>query len=116
MDFPFDLKELPAFAVIGSVGPLFLGVGSRGWGVVVGWKGLEPGGAVEGVSQSTKCEVEMGERGYLFACPAASGSELQACILHPQDLLRVLGSCFRLSTSPSHARRPKAQGSQPVSC
>lgn len=29
MDFPFDLKELPAFAVIGLVGPLFLGLGSR---------------------------------------------------------------------------------------
>lgn len=33
MDFPFDLKELPAFAVIGLVGPLFLAVGIRGWGV-----------------------------------------------------------------------------------
>lgn len=29
MDFPFDLKELPAFAVIGLVGALFLGVGAE---------------------------------------------------------------------------------------
>ncbi|KFO22097.1 Chloride channel protein 1 [Fukomys damarensis] len=32
MDFPFDLQELPAFAVIGSVGPPGVGVVSREWG------------------------------------------------------------------------------------
>lgn len=32
MDFPFDLKELPAFAVIGSVRPPFPGCGEQGMG------------------------------------------------------------------------------------
>lgn len=47
MDFPFDLKELPAFAVIGLVGPLFLGVGSRGLGVAV-----DQEEAVESINES----------------------------------------------------------------
>ncbi|KAF7463394.1 Hypothetical predicted protein [Marmota monax] len=42
MDFPFDLKELPAFAVIGSVGPTALGVVSRVWGEAMDWKGPGP--------------------------------------------------------------------------
>lgn len=40
MDFPFDLKELPAFAVIGSVGSPALGVVSWGW--VWLWIGRDP--------------------------------------------------------------------------
>ena len=35
--------------------------------------------------------------------------------LHPQDLLWVPGSCVCVSSSPSNARCPKAQGPQPVS-
>lgn len=43
MDFPFDLQELPAFAVIGSVGSPPLGVVSWGRGRV--WLGIgrDPG-------------------------------------------------------------------------
>lgn len=40
MDFPFDLQELPAFAVIGSVGPPAVGVVSREW--VRPWVGRDP--------------------------------------------------------------------------
>lgn len=47
MDFPFDLKELPAFAVIGLVRPLFLALGNRGWGVA-----MDQEEAVESISES----------------------------------------------------------------
>ncbi|KAJ1062982.1 hypothetical protein K5549_005011 [Capra hircus] len=42
MDFPFDLQELPAFAIIGSVPALGVGEG-QGWGKALDWKGPKLG-------------------------------------------------------------------------
>lgn len=67
MDFPFDLQELPAFAVIGSVGLSALGVVSQpGAGVALDWKGpkLERWG---GLGRSVNSWGEVGRKGSLFS-------------------------------------------------
>lgn len=43
MDFPFDLQELPAFAIIGSVGLAALGVGRPGLGHSFGLERTQAG-------------------------------------------------------------------------
>lgn len=63
MDFPFDLQELPAFAIIGSVGSPPLGV--VGWGQVWLWVGRDPSGE-EGRADTAdvvNCCGEAGRKG-----------------------------------------------------
>lgn len=61
MDFPFDLQELPAFAVIGSVAALGVGLGGWGRAGTKLWIGKDPSWEI-GVGMS-KVEILGGEVG-----------------------------------------------------
>lgn len=119
MDFPFDLQELPAFAIIGSVGSgsPALGVASCGWGqgAALGWEGPK----LEEVGAGVDKRVLLGGGWVPGICfPAMARSEMKVPLLYhlcSQDLLWVPGSRICVPASPSHARCPKAQGPQPVS-